>query len=160
MRYAFLTMALIAQMIATAAAADDDLYGTYALVRTTFKLVDTGQEEVIPNERGFITYTREGRMFVVIVRGERPKPESVAKMSDQQRADLFRSMTAYTGKFKFDGKVVEHDIDISWNEVWTGTTQIRYARREGNRIILTTPPQPRPIDGKVSETTLVWEKVN
>ncbi|HET9814513.1 MAG TPA: lipocalin-like domain-containing protein, partial [Xanthobacteraceae bacterium] len=106
------------------------------------------------------TYTREGRMFVVIVRGERPKPESVAKMSDQQRADLFRSMTAYTGKFKFDEKVIEHDIDISWNEVWTGTKQIRYARREGNRIILTTPQQPRPIDGKVSETTLVWEKVN
>src|SRR4051812_26035423 len=159
MRCALLTLALILQSIAAASAAEDELYGTYALVRTTFKLVDTGQEETIPNEKGFITYTREGRMFVVIVRGERAKPESLTKMSDQQRADLFRSMTAYTGKFKFDGKVVEHDIDISWNEVWTGTKQIRYARREGDRIILTTPKQPRPIDGKMSETTLIWEKV-
>jgi Lipocalin-like domain len=160
MRFAFLILALISQAISTPSAAEEELYGTYALVRTTFKLIDTGLEETISNEKGFITYTREGRMFVVIVRGERPKPESLAKMSDQQRADLFRSMTAYTGKFKFDGKVVEHDIDVSWNEIWTGTKQIRYARREGNRIILTTPQAPRPLDGKISETTLIWEKVN
>ena len=160
MRYGFLFLVLISQAISTATAAEDELYGTYALVHTTFKLVDTGQEETIPNERGFITYTKEGRMFVIIARGERPKPESLSKMSDQERADLFRSMTAYTGKFKFDGKAVEHDIDISWNEVWTGTKQIRYARKEGNRIILTTPKAPRPIDGKMSETTLIWEKVN
>jgi len=82
------------------------------------------------------------------------------KTSVAQSADLFRTMTAYTGKFKFDGKVVEHDVDISWNEVWTGTKQIRYAKKEGNRIILTTPKMPRPIDGKMSETILIWEKVN
>jgi hypothetical protein len=129
-------------------------------VGTTFKLVDTGQEEKDPErERLHHLYAR-GRMFVLSVRGARPKHENVAKMSEQDRADLFRTMTAYTGKFKFDGKVVEHGIDISWNEVWTGTKQIRNAKREGNRIILTTPKMPRPIDGKLSETTLIWEKVN
>jgi Lipocalin-like domain len=131
MRYAFLTLALIAQMIATAAA-DDELYGTYALVRTTFKLIDTGQEEVIPNERGFITYTREGRMFVVIVRGERPKPESVAKMSDQQRADLFRSMTAYTGKFKSTEKS-SNTISTSHGTKF-GPGQNKSGTREGRVI--------------------------
>jgi Lipocalin-like domain len=131
MRYAFLTLALIAQMIATAAA-EDELYGTYALVRTTFKLIDTGQEEVIPNERGFITYTREGRMFVVIVRGERPKPESVAKMSDQQRADLFRSMTAYTGKFKSTEKS-SNTISTSHGTKF-GPGQNKSGTREGRVI--------------------------
>ncbi len=159
MRPIFIALALFSFCVG-GASADDELYGTYALVKTIFKLADTGQEETLPNERGFITYTREGRMFVIIVRGERPKPESIAKMSDQNRADLLRTMTAYTGKFTFDGKVVEHDIDISWNEVWTGTKQIRYARKEGNQIILTTPKMPRPSDGKMSETTLIWEKVN
>jgi hypothetical protein len=144
----------------TAFAGEDEIYGTYSLVSTTFKLVETGQVETIPNEKGFITYTKEGRMFVVIIRGQRPKADSMAKMTDQQRADLFRSMTAYTGTYKFDGKDVVHNIDLSWNELWTGTNQIRHVQRDGNRITLTTDPHPRPIDGKVSVTTLIWEKAN
>ena len=54
-------------------------------------------------------------MLVLIVRGNRPKPESLAKMTDQQRADLFRSMTSYGGTYKFDGKSIEHHIDISYS---------------------------------------------
>ena len=144
----------------TAIAGEDEIYGTYSLISTSFKLVESGQVETIPNEKGFITYTKEGRMFVVIVRGQRPKAESMAKMTDQQRADLFRSLTAYSGTHKFDGKTVVHNIDISWNELWTGTNQIRHVQRDGNRIILTTDPQPRPADGKVSVNTLIWEKTN
>jgi hypothetical protein len=144
----------------SAFAREHELHGTYKLIKTTFKLVDSGQEETIPNENGFITYTREGRMFVIITRGERPKPESLSKMTDQQRADLFRTLTAYSGTYKFDGQTIEHDIDVSWNEAWTGTRQIRHAKKEGDTIILTAPPLPRPFDGKLSVTTLVWQKVN
>jgi len=160
MHYFLAATALSLIASGTAFAGDEELYGTYSLVSTTFKLLETGQIETIPNEKGFITYTKEGRMLVVIIRGDRPKPESMTKMTDQQRADLFRSMTAYSGTYKFDGKTVEHNVDISWNELWTGTKQVRHVRKEGNRVILTTVPQPRPIDGKISETTLIWEKLN
>jgi len=158
MRYLLAAIVLSPTMIGTAFAGEDELYGTYSLVSTTFKLLETGQVETIPNERGFITYTKEGRMFVVLVRGDRPKADSIAKMTDQQRADLFRSMTAYTGTYRFDGQTLEHDVDISWNELWTGTRQIRHVQRDGNRIILTAK-NPRPSDGKMSETTLIWEKL-
>jgi hypothetical protein len=140
--------------------AEQELHGTYKLIKTSFKLVDSGEEETIPNENGFITYTREGRMFVIITRGERPKPESLSTMTDQQRADLFRTLIAYSGTYKFDGQTIEHNIDVSWNEVWTGTRQIRHAKKEGDTIILTAPPLQRPLDGKLSVTTLVWQKVN
>jgi hypothetical protein len=152
-------LALISLSIVPATAAEQDLYGTYKLIKTSFKLVESGQEETISNEHGFITYTPQGRMFVIITRGERSKPENLATMTDQQRADLFRSVTAYSGMFKFDGETIEHDIDISWNEAWTGTKQIRHAKRDGDRITLTTPAQPRPQDGKLAVVTLVWEKL-
>jgi len=87
-----------------AAAADQKLDGTYRLVSSSRTLTDTGQVETFSNEQGYITYGKDGRMLVLIVRGDRPKPESLAKMTDQQRADLFRSMTAYGGTYKFDGK--------------------------------------------------------
>ena len=54
---------------------------------------------------------------------------------------------------------MEHHIDISWNELWTGTTQFRDVKKDGNRLIYTTHPAPNARDGKMSITTLVWEKV-
>ena len=100
-----------------------------------------------------------GRMLVLIVRDDRPKPENVEKMNDQQRIDLFRSMTAYGGTYTFDGKRVEHHIDISWNEVWTGTTVVREITKDGDKLVYTSPAAPFASDGKMSEVTLVWEKV-
>jgi hypothetical protein len=73
-----------------------------------------------PNPRGFLMYGQAGRMIVLIATSDRSRPKSIEKMTDQQRADLFRSMVAYTGTYKFDGKSVEHQIDVSWNEVWAG----------------------------------------
>jgi hypothetical protein len=74
-------------------------------------------------------------------------------------ADLFRTMTAYAGTYKFDGSKVEHHIDLSSNEVWTGTTQVRSVKRDGERLVYTTPPFHFHADGKMSVNTLIWEKV-
>jgi hypothetical protein len=63
-------------------------------------------------------------------------------MTDQQRADLHRTMSAYCGTYSFDGKKVEHHIDLTWNEVWAGTTVIRDVKVEGNRVTYTTRPTP------------------
>lgn len=160
MKYLLAATALSLTATGSAIGGEDELYGTYSLVGTTYKLVDSGEVETVLNEKGFITYTKEGRMFVIIVRGQRPKAESVAKMTDQQRADLFRSTAAYGGTFKFDGKTVVHSIDISWNELWTGSNQVRHVQRDGNRLIFSTDPQPRAVDGKMSVTSLIWEKMN
>jgi hypothetical protein len=148
-----------AALSCAASAAEDEIYGTYKLISSSRKILDTGQVETFGREQGFITYSRDGRMLVLIFRGDRPKPESLAKMTDQQRADLFRSMTAYGRTYKFDGKTMEHHIDISWNEVWTGTTQFRDVKNEGGRLIYTTRPAPFVSDGKMSVVTLMWEKV-
>jgi len=56
-------------------------------------------------------------------------------------------------------KVAEHHIDGSWNQVWTGTTQIRNVKKDGDRLICTTQPGPSPIDGSMGFATVVWEKV-
>ena len=83
-------------------------------------------------------------MSVIIVRGDRPEPESVAKLTDPQRLELFRTLVAYSGTYKFDGKTVEHRIDIAWNEVWAGTRQVRTVAVDGDRVSLTTPATPTP----------------
>ena len=143
----------------SALAADNDLSGTYKLVIEQRKIVDTGELVPIPNPLGYITYGKDGRMLVLIVRKPRPRPESVGKITDQERADLQRTMTAYGGTYTFDGSKIEHHIDIAWNEVWAGTKQVRSVTRDGDRITLTTPPFPFHTDGKMSVNMMVWEKV-
>ncbi len=98
-------------------------------------------------------------MSAIVVADGRPKPTDLAKLSDSDRAALFKTMISYGGTFSFDGKIVTHHVDISWNENWTGTDQIRNVRLEGRRLYITTNAQPSPIDGKMTIGILTWERV-
>jgi hypothetical protein len=140
-------------------AAEDDLVGTYRLIGEQRTIVDTGEIVPAQDSQGYITYGADGHMIVLIVRHPRPKPESIEATSDQERADLLRTMTAYAGTYTFDGSKIEHHIELSMNETWTGTTQVRFVKRDGNRLVYTTPPFHFHTDGKMSVNTLIWEKV-
>jgi hypothetical protein len=161
MRKVMLLTVAVATLPGLAIAADEELAGTYKLISSTRKILDTGEVSNTwgKNPKGFITYGKDGRMLVLIVSDDRPKPERVEKMNDQQRIDLFRSMTAYGGTYTFDGKRVQHHIDISGNEVWTGTTVVREITKDGDKLVYSSPAAPFASDGKMSEVTLVWEKV-
>ena len=142
-------------------AAQEVLEGTWKLVSSTRTNTTTGAttDSFGPNPLGYIMYGKDGRMMVLITRSDRPKHDSTDKMTDEQRSRLFSSMLAYSGTYKFDGETIEHHIDGSWNQVWTGTTQIRNVKKDGDRLIYTTQPGPSPIDGSMGFATLVWEKV-
>ncbi len=136
----------------------DELLGTYKLVSATRTMLDSGQV-ISRNQSGYVTYDKSGRMMVLVLNVERPDPGSFDKMTDHHRIDLFDSMVAYAGTYRYDGKTIEHRVDLSWNEMWTGTVQTRDVKREGNTLITTTHPAPDPFDGRMGFTTLIWERV-
>jgi len=137
----------------------EEIYGTYRLVSSTQRYVETGEVVTSSRDNGFLTYGRDGRMMVIIVGDDRPKPESAENMTDQARVQLYQSLVAYGGAFKFDGKTVEHHVDISWNEIWTGTTQFRDMKRDGERLSISTRLAPNARNGRIAVTTLLWEKL-
>jgi hypothetical protein len=145
----------------TAPAEEQEFAGNYQLISATRKILDTGQVEATYGEKpkGLAMYGKDGHFIILITYDGRPKPESIEKMTDQQRADLHRMMTAYGGTYTFDGKKVVHHLDLAWNEVWAGTTNIRDVERDGDRIIYVTRPAPFASDGKMSVVTLIWEKL-
>ena len=157
-----LVAALTSILSFPAFAEDLMLDGTYKLVSSTRKLLDTGEiiEPYGKHPTAYVNYGRDGRFLVLIVsdKNDRPNPENVKVITDQQRADLFRTMTSYGGTYTFDGHTLEHHVDISWNQVWTGTTVIRDIQRDGDKLIYTTRPAPFAADGKMSVLTLVWQK--
>jgi hypothetical protein len=160
MRKVLFVLALV--MLSTPAlSGEEELYGVWKLASMQRRIVDTGQtlDAFGPNPRGFLMYGDGGRMMVLIAMSNRPKPDSIEKMTDQQRGDLLRSMVAYTGTYKFDGRTVEHHIDIAWNEVWNGTLLKLDAVKNGDRLTYTSAPIPFATDGKMSVTTLIWERL-
>lgn len=138
-----------------------ELYGTWRLVNATSTVVATGEmiKASAPDYAGVLTYGRDGRVSAILIYGPRPKPIDLAKVSDGERLQLYRTSLAYAGTFGLEGNVVQHHIDISSNETWTGTTQVRYVKFEGATLVISTPPQPRSKDGAVSIGELRWEKV-
>ena len=69
---------------ASTAQVEDEFYGTYTLISSTRKILDTGQVETFTRERGFITYGKDGRMLVLIVR---QKGFKVSRVGDDAAAD-------------------------------------------------------------------------
>jgi hypothetical protein len=154
-----LTFACLASRVA--ALEPGDLYGTWRLVSATSKIVATGEKSDVwgSDPTGFLSYAPVGRMSVTVTFGVRPKPVDLSKVNDQERLQLYRTLLAYGGRFSIEGSVVTHHIDISSNETWTGTNQVRYARMEGDILVITTPAQPRSADGLVSIGELRWTRV-
>ena len=138
----------------------EQLYGTWKLVSFTRNVVATGESANIfgTAPTGFISYGRDGRFSAIIVGDSRPKPADLSKLTDQERAELFKTLIAYAGTFTTDGTRVVHHVDVSWNENWTGTAQPRNVKLEGKRLTISVDPQ-KGVDGKLITSVLIWTKV-
>lgn len=163
MRRIALAIGLASMMSQAALAEDLVLEGTYKLVSSTRKILSTGEtvDTYGKHPTGYISYGHDGRMSALIVwdKDDRPSPKAVEDITDEQRVGLFRTMLAYGGTYTLDGHTVSHHIDISSNQAWTGTTQIRDIRQDGDKLVYITRPAPFSADGKVSVVTLLWERV-
>ena len=143
-----------------APAAESDLYGTWKLVSQSQKVVDTGEVRQgrgkTPN--GYVSFTPDGRVMSIILSDKRPKPESAAKVTDQQRIELFNTMNAYAGTYKLEGSKLTYFFDATHNEV-PSRAAVRQIKIEGRRITMVNEPGPATSDGKMVVTSTVWEKV-
>lgn len=135
---------------------NDDLYGTWKLVEVMGEITAIFGK----SPHGTFMFGKDGRALVVMTAEKRSKISDLAGMTDLQRVNLFKTMLAYGGTYTFDGKKLKINVDISWNENWSGTEQVRFAKLEGNRLELSTPLIPSIVDGKPTSTVLVWEKLS
>jgi Lipocalin-like domain len=98
-------------------------------------------------------------MMMLVVKEQRPAPPEPEKMTDQQRADLFKTMIAYGGAYTFDGKTLTSHLDVTWNQAWTGTDIVRHVTLEGRKLVLMADPHKSYVDGNVISAVMMFEKV-
>lgn len=137
----------------------EQLYGTWRLVSWRRRLLDSDEtiEAFGRSPHGFLHYARDGRVFFMMTKEDRAKPRDLAGLTDAERADLYNTMVAYAGSFTFKDGVATCNVEMSWNEAWTGTAQPRKVRLEGASLVWSTDPQ-LGIDGRRSQSVFVWER--
>jgi hypothetical protein len=134
--------------------------GTWRLQSYTTQDLTTGQKSDLlgPHPSGFLTYSTDCRMSAILVKDSRKAPAaSVATVAES--VDLYRGLVAYAGKYEVDGGKILHHVEVSWNQAWTGTTQVREFKIEGAFLNIRTMPSKNALSGRQSSSVLVWTKV-
>ena len=155
-----LSVALVVLSAPAAFAGDNQLLGTWKLKSFVREVAATGERY---NERGehpngYLSYAGDGRMYAIITWDNRASPHDVVATSDE-RIKLYGTMISYAGTYTVDADKVIHHVDISWNQTWTGTDQVRFYKLDGNTLTITSAPSRNFTDGREGRSILVWEKV-
>jgi Lipocalin-like domain len=160
MKVLILAFALLFSSAAAPPPSNQELIGSWRLIHFTRTIVATGQtlETFGKTPSGFIQFGKDGRMMMLIVKDQRPSPPDPEKMTDEERAELFRTMIAYAGTYTFDGKTLWCHLDVTWNQAWTGTDIKRHVTFEGKRLILTADAHKSYVDGNLITGIMTFEK--
>ncbi len=128
------------------------------MISWTTKVVATGEKRdaLGPNPRGFIVYTPE-RVMVLVLKNDRKRPLELPPANDE-KIELFDTMFAYSGNYTVELDRVIHHLDMSWNEAWSGTDQVRFCTIEGNILTFTTAPARNPLDGREVVHEVIFER--
>jgi hypothetical protein len=136
----------------------DLVLGSWRMISWTYRVVATGEKRdaLGENPRGFIVYTPE-RVMVLVLSNHRKRPLRLPPTDDEKIA-LFETMFAYSGTYTVEPDRVIHHLDMSWNEAWTGTEQVRFCTIEGDFLIFTSTPAKNPLDGREVVHEVIYER--
>ena len=142
--------------VTTTRSAENPLVGTWKLKSYVREVAATGERY---NERGehpngYLSYSADGRMYAIITWENRITPHDVVP-TDEERIKLFSTMISYAGTYTFDAEKVVHHVDISWNQNWTGTDQVRFYKLDGNTLTITSALSRNFTDGREGRSILV-----
>jgi hypothetical protein len=134
----------------------DKLVGAWKIVSAVVEDVQTKEQKPLYGEhpKGYLILLASGRMMSLLVSDGRKAPQT-----DEERSAAYRSMVAYTGKFRVEGNKWITKPDVAWNDAWL-TDQERNFRIDGDKLYIETEPQMNPNFGKVVRVTLIWEREN
>ena len=118
------------------------LVGTYRLISARHTTGDGDVGDLFgPEPVGYMTYTDDGYMFVLMMRGDRPNLAAgdILGGTIEERAEAFSTANSFVGRYQTDGDQVTYELVAATYPNWVGTTQVRHFAFDGRRLVLTTP---------------------
>jgi len=148
------SMSSVAQQHPTCAGAQ---LGTWTLLSMETEDLDTGQKQNLlgAHPSGYLSYGPDCRMSVILVKESREGPAALVA-TDPESIELYRGLIAYAGSYAIEGHTITHHIAASWNQAWTGTTQVSQFNIDGQSLYIRTGPGKSPLTGKQTSTVFIW----
>ena len=132
----------------------EQLIGTWRL-RSWKSFAGDGSEidQLGQDPVGYIIYTGDGYVSVDMMAAHRKREGS------GDTPESLSTYLAYAGPFEVlaDQDTVIHHVEVCSIPGWVGTDQVRFAKREGDRLTLSF--EPMIIQGVERRGELVWERV-
>jgi len=134
------------------------IVGTWKLVSVMYE--DQETKALTPlfgdNPRGYQIATIDGRWLALATPSDR-----VAPTNDEQRAQAYQKMIAYSGRYRIEGNKITTKVEVAWNEAWVGGEQVRYIRFEGDKLFIESPPMPHPnVNNRMVRVIVIWQRDN
>jgi hypothetical protein len=138
---------------------DGPQIGSWALLSIETQDKETNEKNNLlgAHPYGYLSYGSDCRMYVILTKESRVAPAQLVA-TDPESIGLYRGLISYAGTYSIDGSNIIHHIQASWNQAWTGTTQVQQFNVDGSTLFLRTGPSKSPLTGKQSSTVLMWTR--
>jgi hypothetical protein len=132
------------------------IVGSWRVVSYELEFQD-GSERRFPLGRqpnGYLVFGADGRMMAYLESDARKAPRT-----DEERSAAYRTLIAYTGKYRVEGDKWITKVDGAWNVEWRGTDQARAFTLNGNRLTVIAQWNKNALyDGKMTRGRLTFER--
>ena len=142
--------------VAQPASADPNLVGNWKLQSWVMEDVESKDTKAVFGEQpnGYLVLTSSGRMMGLLTAQGRK-----AAQTEAEREAAYRSMLAYSGRYRLEGEKFITKVDVSWNEAWVGTEQTRVYKVDGTKLQVLSLPAPNPsFGGKTMRGIFIFER--
>ncbi len=130
--------------------------GAWKIVSYDIEFQDNGERRSPLGTRpnGYLIFSPQGRMMVYLEADGRKAPKT-----DEERVAAYRTLMAYTGKYRVQGNKLITNVDGAWNVEWIGTEQERSFSLNGDRLSVVAQWNQNPLyDGRVTRGHLTFER--
>jgi Lipocalin-like domain len=162
-RFAVAAAAAAAMVLSTHAvraqeggSAKPGIVGSWKVISYEVEFQDGGaaQRPLGDRPNGYLLFNADGRMTAYLEAGGRKGAHT-----DEERAAAFKSLMAYTGKYRVEGDTWTTMVDGAWNAEWVGTAQKRFFTLEGNRLSVVAQWNKNPLyGGRLTRGRLTFER--
>src|SRR5262245_25479552 len=131
---AAMTLALALALPACAQTEANPLVGSWKMVSFQQKKVSDGSVFNPQGEspQGRVIYAQNGRFTSFSTSGDRKV--AGPDMTDAERLELFKTMYAFSGTYRLEGKKVLTKNDIAWRADWVGREAGSFFKIEGDKL--------------------------
>lgn len=105
-----------------------------------------------------VIYTASGHVATIFAADSRNAAKATPA-TDAEAAHLFRTMVAFAGRYETNGEELIYYPDITWNEAWTGTRQVRHFEIVGDSLRIRSIPAKSALSEAMTSMAMTWKRV-